>query len=139
MGGATHSVAPPAHEDMELHSMKLAPPYKPPTINRLSPRQDVFVLARTDAGSWQILNKRYGPADARLVVAKVREIRADEVWVEWLHTTELPTTYRSALEVLDSALREPPRVNAGSRPTTIPHFPLAHSRASLTRWQTASE
>ena len=118
--------------------MKLAPPCKPPTISRLS-RPDVFVLARIDAGTWQILNKRYGPTDARLVVAKVREIQADEVWVEWFHVTELPTTYRSALEVLDSALREPPRVSAASRPTPIPHFPLAHSRASLTRWQTAPE
>ena len=118
--------------------MNLAPPYKPPTISRLS-RPDVFVLARIDEGSWQILNKRYRPGDARLVVAKVREIRADEVWVEWLHTTELPTAYRTALEVLDSVLREPPRVSAASRPTPIPHFPLAHSRASHTRWQTASE
>ena len=67
--------------------MKLAPPYKPPTINRLS-RPDVFVLASIDAGTWQILNKRYGPGDARLVVATVREIGADEVWVEWSAPTD---------------------------------------------------
>src|SRR6187431_2184903 len=124
---------------MELHSMKLAPHYKPPTINRLSPRPDVFVLARIDAGSWRILNRRYRPGDARQVVAKVREIRAGEVWVEWFPTTELPTTYRTALEALDSAIRETPRVSAAARPTTIAYFPLAHSRADHTRWQSAPE
>ncbi len=139
MGGAAHSAAPPSHERHgQAHSMKLAPPYKPPTINRLS-RPDVFVLARIDAGSWQILNKRYGPGDARLVVATVREIQADEVWVEWLHATDLPTTYRTALEVLDSALCKPPRVGAASRPAPIAHFPLAHSREDHTRWQSAPE
>ena len=119
--------------------MKLAPHYKPPTINRLSPRPDVFVLARIDAGSWRILNRRYRPGDARQVVAKVREIRADEVWVEWLHATDLPTTYRTALEVLDSALGEPSRLGAAARPAPIAHFPLAHSRADHTRWQSAPE
>jgi hypothetical protein len=118
--------------------MKLAPPYKPPTINRLS-RPDVFVLASIDAGTWQILNKRYGPGDARLVVAKVRQIGADEVWVEWSGQTTLPTTYRTPLEVLDSATRQPPRPSAPSRPAALAHFPLAHPRASGTRWQSAPE
>ena len=119
--------------------MKLAPHYKPPTINRLSPRHDVFVLVRIDAGSWRIVNKRYAANDARLVVAKVREIRTDEVWVEWSHETTLATTYCSALEALDSAIRETPRRSAASRPTPIPHFPLAHSRPSQPLWRSAPE
>ena len=118
--------------------MKLAPPYKPPTINRLS-RPDVFVLASIDAGTWQILNKRYAPGDARLVVATVREIGADEVLVEWSGPTTLATTYRTPLEVLDNAIRYTPRPGAPARPAALAHFPLAHPRASGTRWQSAPE
>ena len=101
-----------------------------PTMNRKR-ETDVYVLTRLDAVSWQILNKRYGPDDARHVVAHLSETSQAEVTVQWLRPTSLPTTYRTPIEALDSIHRSARQSSAATRPIPIAHVPPA---ASATRF-----
>lgn len=91
-------------------------------------RPDVFVLARSDAHTWRILNKGYGADDACYVVALVREVSEGDVRVEWLQGSPLSTSFRSALDALDDVTSRAPRAAAATRPIPIPHYAPAPQR-----------
>ncbi|GAA1952581.1 hypothetical protein [Microbacterium deminutum] len=90
---------------------------------------DIFLVARIDTHNWQILNKGYPVGDGRHLVALIREIHRDQVQVEWLQTMSLPTTYTTAVEVLDAVTGWAGRASAATRPIPIPHLPPRDRRA----------
>jgi hypothetical protein len=92
---------------------------------------DVYVLARIGARNWRILNKRYGPEDARHIVAHLRETPNAEVEVEWHCRTSLATTYRTPVDALDSICRQAYQTSSATRPIHIPSLPPPQPRRGL--------
>jgi len=108
--------------------------------NRLTQYDDVedvddgtYRLERTDASTWQLVERSILRDDAHSVVARIEEVDESGVVVSWLRPIPLPTRYMSADMVLIDLDLWHRRRNAAERPIPIPHMPPTGPQKAIVR------
>lgn len=81
-----------------------------------------FELKKIADAEWLILDRRYGPGDARRTVAHLYQVDAHEVEAVWIRDLPLASFYMSAADVLEDVRRFHDR-SRSRRPLRIPHLP----------------
>lgn len=89
-----------------------------------TPERVPFATVQVGTKDWLIHDHRYGPGDARHVVATVHQGEDDLLEVVWLTYTPLPTSYMFIDDVVDDLVRWWREENRLARkPNPIPHLP----------------